>query len=217
MGINYPVYLFSKTPFAGVIHIPIIQTLYYRVTINIAQYDLIVLTSKEALNALEYNRIEWQSVDVIAVSDVTAKYVDSKGGHVAACANGYGESLYDVIMKNYTDRRIVFPSARVLAGDFARRLQDAGVAIEIVTIYETRCSDCLGINTIEEDAVLAFSSPSGVACFMKYFKFLPTHKIAVIGTTTARALPADVTSNIAVSPSIKSLVALAQKLAVSDL
>lgn len=216
MGINRRIYLFSKTPYEGVIHVPIIQTRYLHVTIDITQYNLIVLTSKEALNALEYNHIAWQNVDVIAVSEATAEYARSKGAHVIAWAKGYGDGLYDVIHVNYANRLILFPSARILASDFAQRLQAEGRAIERVTVYETSCNDHLEIDQVDEDAVLAFSSPSSVECFMKNFVFAPTHKVVVIGTTTANALPLHVSAEVSEDPSIKSLVAQAKRLSFSS-
>lgn len=212
MGITRPIYLFSKTPYEGVFHIPLLEIEFLHVTLDLNDFDLIVMTSKQALMALEYIVPEWKKLPVIAVSEPTAELVRNYGGTCVAQGNGYGESLYDLILNAFPDKRLLYPSAEVLASDFAQRLQNANVAITRKVIYRTRCNTQVIPEELEANAVLIFTAPSAVSCYLQCHELLPTQQVIAIGSTTAAALPENVSVLIPKMPSVAEAVALAQGL-----
>ncbi len=211
MGIARPIYLLSKAPYAGVNHIPIIHINALHVSLDITQYDLMVVTSKEAINALNRSGVDWKKLEVIAISEPTAAHVRSQGAKVVAVGKGYGDSLYELIRAHYASHKMLFPAASILASDFDARLRQAGIEIDTVPVYETSCRD--SDTPIPENAVLAFSAPSTVKCFMKRYDFLSSHNVVVIGKSTEAALPLHVKAKLPKVASIEALVSLAKSVA----
>ena len=207
-----PLYLFSKTPHPDAIHVPIIKTLYLRPAIDFSRYDGIILTSKEAVKALEKLGAQWRDLPLLCVGTKTAEYARRWGGRVLQCAEGYGDGLERLILETYVSIRWLYARPRQAASDFAERLRCAGVAVEDIVVYETSCNDAAQIPG-DAEAVLAFTSPSSVACFLRRSALLPTHRVVVIGRTTAAALPQGVTYAIAETPSVDALVLLGKEIA----
>ncbi len=212
MGITRPLYLFSKTPYEGVFHIPLLDIEFLHVTFDVNDFDLIVLTSKQALLALERVSPEWTKLPVIAVSEPTAALVHAHGGSCIAQGDGYGESLYGLIRADFADKRLLYPSAEVLASDFAQRLQSENVKIERNVLYRTRCNTQSIPEALEANAVLIFTAPSAVSCYLQCRELLPTQQVVAIGTTTAATLPENVPVLMPKTPSVAEAVALAQAL-----
>ncbi|MDX9967374.1 MAG: uroporphyrinogen-III synthase, partial [Sulfuricurvum sp.] len=57
-----PVFLVSKTPYPGVIHIPVLSIRFLTPPIDFSQYDGIVFTSKQGIEALHNYDVEWKEL-----------------------------------------------------------------------------------------------------------------------------------------------------------
>ncbi|MBN2896112.1 MAG: uroporphyrinogen-III synthase [Campylobacterales bacterium] len=212
MGITLPIYLCSKTPHTGVMHLPLIISEPLHVSIEWEHYDVLVLSSQESVGLLGA-RVPWERLEVLAVSKRTAEAAQRAGALRVASAAGSGEGLYALIKKGYADRRVLYVSAQQPASDFDERLRLEGVRIERIALYATGCNAEMTIGEIEDDAVVIFTSPSSVECFLKRYRLLDTHRVIAIGPTTAAALPLHVKPKLPESPSIEACVALAKSLA----
>jgi len=201
------IYLFSKTPSTseGVTHIPIIQTHYLPLASNIYDYDFIIITSKEAVNALLAVDVDMSTLRSIAISKKSAEYAQKNGLEVVAYADGYASGVYKLIQEKFLQKKILYIRAKVVASDIL-------LAYDNAIVYETTCSDCAF--ELADDATLIFTSPSTIRCFLKENTFLPSHKIVTIGKTTQAALPVDVTSTLADKTSVTSCIEKAKKLAL---
>jgi uroporphyrinogen-III synthase len=209
---SLPVYLFSKTPHPDAIHIPILCTTYLKPEIDFESYDGIILTSKEAVEALEALGGEWKRLPLLCVGAKTAEHARRCGGRVLQSANGYGDELEGLVLAHYAGLRWLYARPRKVASDFAARLRRAGVAVDEAVLYETRCNETAKLN-VEAEAVLAFTSPSAVSCFRQRCSFQPTHRVVVIGTTTLAALPEGVNALMPKRTSVEELVHLAAEIA----
>jgi uroporphyrinogen-III synthase len=207
-----PVYLFSKTPHPDAIHIPILRTTYLKPEIDFESYDGMILTSKEAVEALVALDGAWNRLPLLCVGAKTAEHARRYGGRVLECANGYGDELEGLVRAKYAAKRWLYARPRKIASDFAARLRRSGIAVDDVILYETRCSETAEPD-VEAEAVLAFTSPSAVSCFLQRYSFKPTHRVVVIGTTTLAALPEGVNALMPESTSVEELVRLAGKIA----
>jgi uroporphyrinogen-III synthase len=209
---DLPLYLFSLTPYPDTIHVPILSVRYCRPEIDFDRYDALVVTSKQAVDALEAMGPAWRKVPVLCVAFKTAEKVRNSGGSVLGTGGGYGENLEGIIKACYSDKRWLYARPAKAASDFAERLRQSGVAIDDAVVYETFCSPELSFK-LEKEAVLAFSSPSAVECFSRYASFLPGHRVVVIGASTRAALPFGIDAQMPQMPTLKGLVALGRKLA----
>ncbi len=217
MGIKKPpIYLFSKTPHPGVTHIPLLVTRHFFPAIDFSAYDLIIATSKEVFVSLEAMQPEWKAIPFLCISEATAKAAKDAGVRVADAAEGYGTSIEERVLQQHGREKILYLRAKVVASDFALSLRSAGVALDEAVVYETSCNaEVLG-ESIEEDAVLIFTSPSAVECFLSKQTLLPTQHLIAIGETTRAALPAKREVFMPERPSVALSVALAKKLIIGE-
>jgi len=199
--------LFSQTPSPseGVTHIPIIHISYLQIPSTLYEYDYIIITSKEAVNALLASNIDVNRLRCIAISKKSASYAQENGLEVAAFADGYASGVHRLIEEQFAQQKVLYIRAKVVASDLLLQYDNA-------IVYETRCSGV--VFEVAEDAVLIFTSPSAIQCFLKEHSFLPTHKIVTIGRTTQAALPSNVTSFLADETSVTSCIEKAKKLAL---
>lgn len=204
------VFLFSKTSYPDVNHIPILTPTYLQPLINFSSYDYIIATSKETITAL--NKIgDWKDLPVLAISESTANYVKSQGGKVLDIADGYGKSIVTLVEKNYTDLKALHPHAKVIAFDIEEALIKNDIEIDSFVVYETSCSKKEKVE-LPSDAICIFTSPSSVNCFLQKYIFLPTYKIVCIGETTASELPKDLEYVLSEKTSVESTILKAKSL-----
>ncbi len=209
---DLPIYLFSKTPHSEVIHVPILTVRYLRPDIDFSVYDAIVITSKEAVDALNATGTDWKRLPVLCVASKTAEKVRDAGGEILEVGSGYGDDIARIIFEHYPQKRWLYAKPVQTASDFAERLRHDGVKIDDCTVYETQCNSNVKV-TIKDKAVLAFTSPSAVECFLARFSFKAKHRVCVIGKTTLQALPDNLKAQMPHNPSVDELVLLAKRLA----
>ncbi len=204
------IFLFSKTPYPGVNHIPILQIDYLQPSIDFSSYDYIIATSKESLTALDKIG-DWKSIPILAISQSTAKYAQEAGAKLMATAEGYGEDIVTLIKKKYGGLKALYPHAKVVAFDIEEGLKAFDIEVDSFIVYQTSCSDT-PIVALPADAVCIFTSPSAVKCFEKSYVFLPSYKVVCIGETTRSALPQGVHAIISENTSVQSTIESAKKL-----
>ncbi|MEA1918663.1 MAG: uroporphyrinogen-III synthase [Campylobacterota bacterium] len=208
------IYLFSKTPCEGVVHIPILAIEFLHVSLELSQYDALVITSKQALFALEKYNPRWKNIPIIAISKPTADKAQSMGAKLLHVGEGYGKDLCKIIQAHFSHLKLCYARAETIVTDFASQLREEGVAIDDPIVYKTTCNDDLAPLKIEDNAVLIFTSPSSIKCFLKQNSFKESNTIVVIGTTTQKALPLHVKSLIAMKPTVEECIKRAQSLSL---
>ena len=204
------IYLFSKTSYPDVNHIPILIPTYFQPSIDFSTYDYILATSKEVFIALDKIG-DWKSLPVLAISESTADFAKKKGAKILDIADGYGKSIVSIVKEKYADLKALHPHAKVIAFDLHGKLSDENVLVDSFIVYETSCSKDKAIE-LPSDAICIFTSPSSVKCFEEKYDFLPTYKIVCIGETTASALPNGLKFVLSEKTSVQSTIERAKSL-----
>ena len=204
------IFLFSKTSYSDVNHIPILRTSYLQPLIDFSSYDYIVATSKEVFFALDKIG-PWKHLNVLAISESTALAAKEHGAGILDIAQGQGKDIVELIKKKYSGLKGVYPHASVVAFDVKNTLAKLGISIDSFIVYETSCSEHKPVE-LPPDAVCIFTSPSSIECFMKVYEFLPSYRVVCIGETTRSALPDGIDSFVSEIPSIKSTITCAKSL-----
>jgi uroporphyrinogen-III synthase len=212
MMMSRHIYLFSKTKNTEVVHVPVLLTKFLQPTIDYSKYDAIVLTSKQAVIALEQINHDWVKLPVLSVAAFTENQAREAGAEVLEHGDGYGSSLAEIIINNYPKLRWLYPRPEVVASDFAQKVEAAGVVIEGVVVYETSCNAQVASMHFEEDAIFIFTSPMTIECFLKHHLIKNTQSIIAIGKTTAAALPKEVAFLMPEETSVQGCVDLAGEL-----
>ncbi|MEA3522715.1 MAG: uroporphyrinogen-III synthase, partial [Campylobacterota bacterium] len=109
-------------------HIPVITIEFLHVSLNITQYDALVITSKQALEALEKYNPDWKNIPIIAISKPTADKAQSMGAKLLHVGEGYGKDLYKIIQSDFSDLKLCYARAEIIVSDFASKLREEGVA-----------------------------------------------------------------------------------------
>lgn len=211
-----PIYLISKTPYPGVVHIPILAIRFLTPEIDFSRYEGIVLTSKQGVEALRNYSVEWEKLSCICVSEPTAEYARAAGAQKVESGSGYGVSIPDLLSAHKRSGRWLYLRPEKVASSWVDEARRRGFAIDEAIVYQTLCNPDAAAEPIDENAVLIFTSPSGIACFLQKRPILPTYKIVAIGTTTQKALPKGMESSLSEETSVASAVELARQIASED-
>ena len=210
-----PIYLISKTPYAGVIHIPILTIAFLHPNIDFTEYEGVIVTSKQALLALQEYTFEWRDLQWICVSEGTAEAARQLGAVQVEVGDGYGVSIPNVLGTKKRYGKWLYLRPKVIASEWVECARSEGFEIDEAILYETTCNEEASHYTIADDAVLVFTSPSSIECFYTSYQILPSHTIVTIGKTTQSAFHS--AKEVFVSPqtSVASAVELARKIAQS--
>ena len=189
-----PIYLLSPTSKPGVRHLPMIRFDLIPQTIDFSRYDGVILTSKQGVIALdEVSGGAWRELPAAAIGKQTAAEIEKRGGRVIYTATkAYGDVLAHELSDKFPDMRWLYARPKVVVSKIAADLRNAGVAVDEAMVYETSCVHYDANAAPEKGAVLIFTSPSIVRCFLENFGWREGWRAVAIGYKTADAFPEDV-------------------------
>ncbi len=188
---------------------PLIKFEILKRDVDLANYDLLLFTSKNAVTILDKINEKWQDIPSIAIGEESARAIVKLGGKVALASSGYSKNLADEIKEKFVNKKILYIRPKVVATDHISNLSQVGIALDEVVLYETICKKYDILQKPPLDSTLIFTSPSTINCFMDNFGSMDGYKIVAIGETTAKALPLDVKYSMPKLPNIKECINLA--------
>lgn len=207
------IYLFSTSSHPKTKNINSLDIKFLKPSIDFSKYDYFIITSKQAVNALkQYNKSEYTNIPALCISEKTAEAYEQIGGKVLACAKGYGDDLPKIIKKYSHAKRWLYIRAKIVASDFVSTCINDGYNIDAEVVYESECSKEIKEVKVEDDAVLIFTSPSSIKCFLNNHTISSHANLVVIGKTTANALPKNVKYHLCKEKSIQSCIDFALNL-----
>ena len=198
------IYLFSATSHPNALHVNTLDFDFFQPDIDFSNYDYLVLTSKKAVDALGfYKKEDYINIPALCISKYTKEYYESFGGKILDIGDGIGSNLQTIIDTYPKEKKWLYLRAKEIAG--------SGLDIDEAIVYESRCSDeILNFRLDDKDAILIFTSPSSVRCFLKNSSLHVEQKVIVIGATTAKALPTKINYLVSDKTSIDSCLELAK-------
>jgi len=209
---NSSIYLFSISKHSKTKNINSLDITFFKPKIDFFKYDYLIITSKQATKALkQYDSSNYLDKKALCISKASADSFKKLGGEVLEIGKGYGDTLLDSIKKYPKSSRWLYLRAEVIASDFADIARADGYSIDDVIVYKSACSKEILNCNVESNATLIFTSPSSVKCFLNKHKILKTHRVIVIGRSSAKALPDGIEYEISPNTTIDSCVELALK------
>jgi len=204
-----PVYLFSLSTHPDTINIKSLDVSFFKPKIDFSKYDYLILTSKQAVESLkQYKNSQYLRKEALAVSKKTAQAYESLGGKILECAEGYGSNIATKIIHYPKTTKWLYLRASVVASNFTKECRDDGYTIDEAIVYQSECSKDITNAIIPKNAVLIFTSPSSVLCYLKSHTISEQNRVIVIGSTTAKKLPNGLKYTISNETSIQSCVDL---------
>ncbi len=210
-----PIYLFSISSHSEAIHIDPLHITFFTPSIDFDAVDYLIITSKQAVKALQnYDKKSYIDKKALCISKASASAFEAIGGEVLEIGKGYGDTLYEAIKGYPKERKWLYLRAETVANDFATKLNDEGYAVEEAIVYKSECSKQILTCTVEDNAILIFTSPSSVKCYLQTHNFKHTQDIIVIGKTTAKTIPQGFGYTLSDETSVQSCMEIAKKFIV---
>jgi uroporphyrinogen-III synthase len=208
------IYLLSPMPKEGTIHLPIIRFSLLPTTIDFSKCDTLMFTSKQAVKSAEALNPEWKKYPCLAIGSATAKEIESLGGKVAYQPKSfYSETLSQDIITHFQDKKILYLRPKEVSFDSKNFLAKAGIELQEQIIYETSCISYEKKEKPGKNAIIIFTSPSTIYCFLKNFEWDESYTAIVIGKATQRHLPIRARCEVSDTPTIDACILKAKSVA----
>ena len=208
-----PIYLTSPLPREGTRTLPMID---FRLTTRQIDYqgcDTLMFTSKQAVESAEAIDPEWKKLPCIAIGAATAARIESLGGTVLYHPkNFYGKALAEEVLNRFRSRRVLYLRPATVSFDSRTYLANAEYELKEQIIYETFCRSHPSEAKPEEGAVIIFTSPSTIHCFLERFGWESSYTAIVIGTATREHLPEGADYAVAERPLIDACITKAHEI-----
>jgi len=211
------IYLLSPTGKEGTTHLPMICFSVIEERLDFTDYDLLMFTSKQAVVSVEKLNATWKKIPCLAIGEATAMQIERLGGRVAYQPKSfYGRTLSQDILSDFKEKKILYLRPKVVSFDSKTFLEKAGVTLDEKLIYETSCISYEKIDKPVKDAIIIFTSPSTIHCFLKNFVWDESYTAVVIGDATKAHLPANVKYVVADLPRIDACIDKAKAISLSS-
>ncbi|PHS57674.1 MAG: uroporphyrinogen-III synthase [Sulfurimonas sp.] len=204
------IYLFATSKHPDAINALSLKVRFLKPSIDFSSYDYLIITSKQTVKGLkQYKKENFIDIPALCVSPKTASAYKNFGGKILDIGDGYGDNLIKNIKEYAKDSKWLYLRAEVIASDFVLRAKNDAFNIDEEILYVSECANEALKIEIEKNSILIFTSPSSIECFLKTHSLDLGAKIVVIGKTTAKALPENVSCVVAQNTSIQSCIDLA--------
>jgi uroporphyrinogen-III synthase len=210
-------YLLSPKAHQECVHLPMITFTIIEQILAFDSYDLLLFTSKQAVRSAEQLNPLWKEIPVIAIGDATAKEVKNLGGSLYYQPDTfYAKSVGEDIIEKFSNKNILYLRPKKVSFDTKNFLAQAGITLHEKIIYETSCISYRQEDRPPNSAIIIFTSPSTIHCFLKNFSWNDTYKAVVIGKSTKAHLPLDAKCFVADSPSIEACISKAKEILLTS-
>jgi uroporphyrinogen-III synthase len=207
-----PIYLLSPTPRAGINHLPMITFAVSATEMDFSLCDTLMFSSKQAVRSAEQIDPRWKELPCIAIGGATKKQIEMLGGTVIHHPKHfYADTLAEDIAAHFANRKILYLRPKKISFDSKGFLATKGIVLQEQIIYETTCRVYTPEDAPVEDAIIIFTSPSSIHCFLENFKWDESYTAVVIGRATLAHLPEGADFVVADEPLIDACVEKAKE------
>ncbi len=211
------IYLLSPTPKEGTIALPMIDFTVTAKSIDFSHSDTLIFTSKQAVVTADKIDSSWKNYPCIAIGSATKKQIEDLGGKVVYHPKSfYGETLSQDISQFFSDKKLLYLRPKEVSFDSKGFLEKEGITLQEQIIYETSCLNYTLGEKPSRNAIIIFTSPSTIYCFLKNFEWDESYTAVVIGKATKVHLPENAEYVVADTPLISSCIEKAKEIANSS-
>lgn len=208
------IYLVAKGRFKGVLSLNLSKISFMKFSVNLAEFDALIITSKNALKALKYAKIPLKFSGVLyAVGEESAKFARNLGFLKVKCAaKAYGIELVSEFKDELKGKKVLYLRGEKIASNLPQMLENEGVNVRQIIVYKSEFAPPKKRVNLSRPAIFIFTSPSSVGYFKALYAFKSGDKCVCIGQSTAKALPKGVESIICEKQSVRECVRVARNL-----
>ena len=207
------IYLLSPTPKEGTIALPMIDFTVTARSIDFRYSDTLMFTSKQAVITADKIDTSWKTYPCVAIGPATKKQIEDLGGEVIYYPKSfYGETLSQDIAQFFRDKKMLYLRPKEISFDSKGFLGKEGIALQEQIIYETSCIQYSPEEKPIKNAIIIFTSPSTIHCFLNNFNWDESYTAVVIGKSTKVHLPEDAEYVVADEPLINACIVKAKEI-----
>jgi len=203
----------SNLEFEGVKTLVLNEIKFNKISVNLAEFDALVLTSKNSVNALKFNQISPANLQIYSIGDGTSRAAGEFGfAQIYTAKNAHGNDFAAEIAPFLKGKKILFLRARATASSVGEILRENGVNLMQIIAYENVFKPLKEEQKPPKNSVIIFTAPSAVRNFTQNFGWDESYKAVAIGLTTAKELEIFTSPAVSAQQNINSCVSLAKTL-----
>nr|WP_314889764.1 uroporphyrinogen-III synthase [uncultured Campylobacter sp.] len=203
----------SNLEFEGVKTLVLNEIKFNKFSVNLAEFDALVLTSKNSVNALKFNQILPASLQICSIGDGTSRAASEFGlAQIYTAQNAHGNDFAAEIVPFLKGKKTLFLRARETASNVGEILRESGVNLTQIIAYENVFKPLNEEQKPPKNSVIIFTAPSAVRNFTRNFGWDESYKAVAIGLTTAKELGNFAVPAMSAQQNINSCVSLAKTL-----
>ena len=203
----------SNLEFEGVKTLVLNEIKFNKFSVNLAEFDALVLTSKNSVNALKFNQILPASLQICSIGDGTSRAASEFGlAQIYTAQNAHGNDFAAEIAPFLKNKKTLFLRARETASNVGEILRESGVNLTQIIAYENVFKPLNEEQKPPKNSVIIFTAPSAVRNFTRNFGWDESYKAVAIGLTTAKELEIFTSPAVSAQQNINSCVSLAKTL-----
>ncbi len=207
------IYLLSPHAKEGCVHLPMISFSLVEQRLTFEGCDLLMFTSKQAVISAEKLNPNWKEIPCLAIGSATAKQIEVLGGTVQYQPKSfYGKTLSRDIVAKFREKKILYLRPKEVSFDSKGFLEKEGIGLDEKIIYETSCINYVAEDKPDKNAIIIFTSPSTIYCFLKNFEWDESYMAVVIGEATKKHLPVNARYEVADTPLIDACITKAREI-----
>jgi uroporphyrinogen-III synthase len=207
------IFLLSEKIYEGALNLPSIMIEYIEREVDLNGYEALIFSSKNGVEAIENITSKWRDIPAYSIGQGTSQAIDKLGGKLTYSAkSSYGDNFAEEIKRELAGKKALFLRAKVVTSSLNTILKEAGVLLDELVVYETKCTPCERLKPPPKGAIFIFSSPSTIHCFFHCFSWDESYQAVVIGEKTASFMPKDIPFIQSPKQTIPSCIEVAKRL-----
>lgn len=207
------IFIVSNKKVKGISNLTLSKIVYFNIDFDPSRYDALLLTSKNAFEALLKSKIKWKNIPFYVISEETAKLVKNFGGKVAYFSRyHHGNEFAKELEDKLEQKRVLYLRGEKVACDMGLQLQERGISCDSIIAYKNEYAPEEKQKIPPKNARIIFPSPSSIDYFLQAFSWDESYQVVCIGKTTLAALPQDIKGHMAKKTSFESCVQKAREI-----
>lgn len=187
------IFLISHTKCENIRQINVCEIKFCKFSVDLSEFDALVITSKNSINALKFNGILPTNLDIFAIGKSSAKSAKEFGfSQIYTAKNSHGDEFSAEISPFLIHKKTLFLRAKTVVSNVSEILAKNGVNLRQIVAYEnqilTLSKDEILAQIPPKNSVLIFTSPSNVQGFLHNFRIDKSYKLIAIGKASAKML-----------------------------
>ncbi len=207
------IYILSEKKVEGAINFPVFEINFKISDIDFNAYDALVLTSKNALYAIDSFNENWKNIPSFVIAPQTAKIVKELGGNLEFTGvTNHGDKFALELVNILKGKKVLYLRGAKVVSKLSDILNQNDVICDEAIVYESACKIYDTQQSLPKNSIIIFSSPSTIECFLKNLSWDESFRAISIGKTTAKYFPSYINPIVSDDTSLKACVSKALEL-----